>query len=191
MAFDVVMFGSLSVPQQNVEEWLTTPFQFTGQPLLDEVLQETPEALLATLSEVTGAPHEIFKVTLEDGRVNVQCYASEDSFRETSPALALLFASAADFGGIGELNFAGYQGIRFGERVTLRGGQSTFTRLSSAELSELEQQQAYRSLDARIHERFDSLVGRTPTTDARGARWAVNPFTGRRVLVANEAAPAR
>ncbi|PZR18440.1 MAG: hypothetical protein DI536_00740 [Archangium gephyra] len=187
MAFDVVMFGSLSVPQQNVEEWLTTPFQFTGQPQLDEVLQETPEALLAMLGEVICAPHEFFKVTLEEGRVTVQCYASEDSFRETSPALALLFASAADFGGVGELNFAGYQGIRFGERVTLRGGQCAFLKLSGAELAELEQQQAFRSLDARIHERFDALVGRAPATDARGARWAINPFTGRRVLVAAEA----
>lgn len=183
MAFDVVMFGSLSVPQQNVEEWLTTPFHFAGHEQFEDVLQDTPEALLAMLGEVTCAPHEIFKVTLEDGRVSVQCYASEDSFRETSSALALLFASAADFGGLGELNFAGYQGIRFGERVTLRGGQCAFVKLSAAQLSELEQQQAFRSLDARIHERFDALVGRMPTTDARGARWSIHPFTGRRVLV--------
>lgn len=192
MAFDVVMFGSLSVPERNVEDWLTAPIEHVGQSWLDElggadVQHDTPEGLLAMLGEVTCAPHELFKVVLEEGRVTVQCYASEDSFRETSPALALLFASAAEFGGVGELFFAGYQGIRFGERVTLRNGQCSLAKLSGGQLAELEQHPAFVRLDARIHERFDSLVGRAPVRDARGARWTIHPFTGRRVLVSSEA----
>lgn len=191
MAFDVVMFGSLCVPERNVEEWLTTPIELAGLSWLDElsgadVLQETPEALLSMLADVVCLPHELFRVSLEDGRVTMQAYASEDTYRQTSQALALLMASAAEFGGVGELHFAGYQGIRFGERFVVRSGRCTFSRLSADELTQMEFQSGYAALEARIHERFDVLVGRTPSTDVRGSRWVINPFTGRKVRVSPE-----
>ena len=43
------MFGSLSLPERNVEEWLTTPLAVPGV----ELLHETPEALLLALTEVS------------------------------------------------------------------------------------------------------------------------------------------
>lgn len=180
MAFDVVMFGSLSLPERNVEEWLTTPLAVPGV----ELLHETPEALLTALKEVTCAPHELFRVELEGSRVTVQCYASEDTYRETSQLLTTLFASAAGFAGLGELYFSGYRGLRFGECLTVRGGHATSASLSAEALTQLEFHSAYAALEARIHQRFDSLVGRAPVGDARGARWVINPFTGRKVRVA-------
>ena len=118
MSWDVVMFGSLSVPERNLEEWLTTPASAAEAPWLDELggndtVLETPEALLAFLAEVTIAPHELFEVRHDDGRVTVQCFVSEDAYRKTCQPLALLFSSAAAWGGTGELTFFGYQGIRF------------------------------------------------------------------------------
>lgn len=192
MAFDVVMFGALSVPGRNVEEWLTTPIEPSAWPWLEEVggvdlPHDTPEALLSLLDDVACAPHELFSVTLLEGRVEVQCFVREDTFRETSQALALLFASASSFGGVGELHFAGYQGIRFGERLVVQGEHVRFGRVSGPELARLEQLESFRSLDAKIHERFDSLVGRElpeGPLDPRRTRWVVNPFTGRRVRVA-------
>jgi hypothetical protein len=197
MAFDVVMFGALSLPERNVEEWLTTPIEQTEFPWLDEVggvdvVHDTPEALLGFLSEVSCAPHELFSVTMQEGRLVVQCFASEDTFRETSVALALLGASTAAFGGTGELFYAGYQGIRFGERLTVRAARSSFSRVTAEELGKLEQHEGFIELDSKIHQRFDALVGRaTPTgpVDPRRSRWIVHPFTGRKVRVADE--PAR
>jgi hypothetical protein len=194
MAFDVVMFGSLTLPETNVEEWLVTPIEpgeFTWLEELDgvEPQQETPEALLTSLEQhLTMSPHELFFVTLQDGKLDVSCYVGEDTYRETTQALGMLFGAAASFGGVGELHFAGYQGIRFGERITVRGGRSLFTRLMSEDLARLEQHKGYRALDAKIHERFDALVGRPPlagSLDARRSKWVINPFTGRKVRVAD------
>ncbi len=194
MAFDVVMFGALDLPERNVEEWLTTPVEQGEFPWLEElagadVIHDTPEALLTLLTDVTSAPHELFSVALTAGRLEVQCYVSEDTFRETSQALALLFASAASFAGVGELYFAGYQGIRFGERLTVRD-RSAFARMTAEELARLEQHPSFLVLDAKIHQRFDTLVGR-PTSagpvDPRRSRWVIHPVTGRRVRVADDA----
>jgi hypothetical protein len=191
MAFDVVMFGSLSVPERNVEDWLASPVELSDFPWLDEVggvdcSHDTPEALLNFLGEVSCAPHELFEVRLNEGQLVVECYATEDNFRATSQALALLFASSAAFGGLGELCYSGYQGIRFGERLLVRAGRGTFTRVSGVELARLEQQKAFLALDAKIHERFDSLVGRTTTNDQRRSKWIIHPFTGRKVRVADD-----
>ena len=193
MAFDVVMFGSLSMPERNLEDWLASPVELTDFPWLDEVggvdvPQDTPEALLSFLADVTCAPHELFEVSLREGELTVSCYASEDTFRETSQALALLFASSAAYGGLGELTFSGYQGIRFGERLLVRGGVGTFSRISSEDLARLELRPAFVELDAKIHERFDRLVGRPSTgpMDPRRSRWIIHPFTGRKVRVPDE-----
>lgn len=196
MAFDVVMFGSLSMPQRSLEDWLASPVALAEFPWLDDVggadaTHETPEALLSFLGDVGCAPHELFEVSLLEGELTVQCYASEDTFRSTSQALALLFASSAAFGGLGELCFCGYQGIRFGERLVVKGGRGTFTRISGDALARLEQHQAFLTLDAKIHERFDSLVGRPVSNrplDPRRSRWIVHPFTGRKVRVADDVA---
>jgi len=193
MAFDVVMFGAVTLPEMNVEEWLSTPIETSAFPWLDEVagtevVQDTPEALLAALSEVVCTPHEILSVTLNDGRLQIQAYLSEDRFRETAQAVALLVASAADFGGVGEVHFMGYQGIRFGERFTLRGSRVTYAKVPAENLAALEHHASFQLLDARIHERFDSLVGRPNIGEAKGSRWEVSPFTGRKVRVA---APAK
>ena len=193
MAFDVVMFGSLSIPERNLEDWLASPVDLSEYPWLDEVggadiTHDTPEGLLSFLGEVACAPHELFQVSLLEGQLTVECYASEDTFRSTSQALALLFASSAAFGGLGELCYSGYQGIRFGERLLVRGGRGTFTRVNGLELARLEQQKAFVALDAKIHERFDSLVGRSVTTDLRRSKWIIHPFTGRKVRVADEGA---
>lgn len=194
MAFDVVMYGAVDVPEQHVEEWLTSTIETIDFPWLDEVcgedvLQDTPEALLALFADQPLAPHEFFDVTLEGGRLSIACYVSEDRFRETSQALALLAASAAAFGGVGELQLAGYKGIRFGERVTVRGGRATWMKLPADELSRLECLPAFQRLDGRIHERYDALVGRRAgPVDPRRSRWVVHPFTGRRVRVADDAA---
>jgi len=194
MAFDVVMFGSLSLPERHVEEWLASFVEQTEFPWLDEVggddvLQDTAESLLTYLSGVTCAPHELFDVRLEGERLTVQCYVSEDTFRATSQALALLFGSASAFGGLGELCFAGYQGIRFGERLTVRAGHATFRTLSEDELARLEHERPFQSLDERIHARYDALVGRQASgpVDPRNSRWVIHPFTGRRVRVGDEA----
>jgi hypothetical protein len=197
MAWDVVMFGALSLPERHVEEWLSSPVTREAFPWLDElgghdVPHETAEALVAFLQDITVAPHELFEVSLVGGTLKVQCYVAEDPYRETSQALALLFASAADFGGVGELYLYGYQGIRFGERLTVRAGRTAYARLSLDALAAVEQLRQFTELDARIHERYDALVGRAPAPrDARRSRLAVNPFTGRRVRVAlDEVEPA-
>ncbi len=192
MAWDVVMFGSLSIPERSVEEWLTATVTREDLPWLDElsgsdVLHETPEALLSFLRDVTVAPHELFEVSVADGQVKVDCYVSEDPFRETSQALALLFASAASFGGTGTLTFYGYQGIRFGERIVLSAGQARFAKLTQTELGEVERCRAFVELDARIHARFDTLVGRPEAPlDPRKSRLIIHPFTGRKVRVADD-----
>lgn len=190
MAFDVVIFGTLSLPERNLEEWLTTPVEPSELPWLDEldgveVMQETPEALLTCLEHVSTAPHELFDLALDEGKLTVSCFVREDTFRETSQALGMLFGSAAAFGGVGELFFSGYQGIRFGEHVTVRAGRATFERLAGESLARLEQHPQFQRLDVKIHERFDALVGREAQgpVDARRSQWVINPFTGRRVRV--------
>lgn len=193
MAFDVVMFGAVTLPEMNVEEWLSTPIETAEFPWLDEVagaevVHDTPEALLASLAETVCAPHEFLTITSSDGRLQLQAYLGEDRFRETAQAVALLVASASGFGGVGEVHFMGYQGIRFGERFRLRGGRVTYTKVPGEQLSALEHHASFQLLDARIHERFDSLVGRPDLSEAKGSRWEVSPFTGRKVRVA---APAK
>lgn len=198
MAWDVVMFGSLSVPERNVEEWLTTSVTREDLPWLEElggsdVPHLTPEALLTFLSEVTVAPHELFQVRVVDGRTTVEGYVSEDPYRETSQALALVFASAAAFGGVGELTFYGYQGLRFGERLRVGAGTTTFHCLTHDELGAVERLPAFVALDARIHARFDALMGREvgAPLDPRRSRLVVHPFTGRKVKVADDGSLGR
>jgi hypothetical protein len=197
MAWDVVMFGAVSIPERNVEEWFASELAREDFPWLDElggydVPHDTPEALLSFLKDITVAPHELFDVTLVEGKLTVQCYVSEDPYRETSQALALLFASAADFGAVGELVIYGYQGIRFGERLTVRAGRATYSKLTHDELAAVEQLRQFSELNSRIHQRFDSLVGRpTAPMDPRRSRLVVNPFTGRKVRVTHDGiAPA-
>lgn len=193
MSWDVVMFGSLAVPERNLEDWLVTPVEAEAFPFLDElggveVVQDTPEALLAFLAEVQVTPHEIFEVTRVDGRFTVRCFVSEDTWRETAQALGLLFGSAATFGGAGELTLYGYQGIRFGARVTVSRSEAAYAQLTQEGLAQVERLPAFLELDARIHERFDALVGRPAVPgDARRALWVVNPFTGRKVRAAAQA----
>lgn len=191
MAFDVVMFGSLSIPEQHTEEWLTSTIERFEYPWLEElggseVVHESPESLLAFLEGQRTEPHEMMSMTLVESHIAAQCYASEDLFRQTSQAMALLFASAASFGGVGELCFSGYRGIRFGERLVVRGGRTAFGSLNATEVQKLEQHPLFLMLDAKIHERYDGLVGRITegAIDPRRSTWAVNPFTGRRVRVA-------
>lgn len=192
MAWDVVMFGAISIPERNVEDWLASEVTREAFPWLDElggydVPHETPDALLAFLKDVTVAPHELFDVTLVEGKVTVHCYVSEDPYRETSQALALLFASAADFGAVGELVIYGYQGIRFGERLTVKAGRTAYAKLGVEEMAAIEQLRQFTELNARIHERYDSLVGRPPAPmDPRKSRLVVHPFTGRKVRVADD-----
>lgn len=188
MAWDVVMFGSLSVPERQVEEWLTTPIDRDTLPWLDELggdepRPDTPETLLASLEEVLVAPHEIFDVAHEGTRVAMQCFVSEDAYRATCQALAMLVASVEAFGGSGELTLFGYQGIRFGERVRVRGGETVYETLGREGQARVERSRAFRALDARIHQRFDELVGRPRPEDGRTI-WMVHPFTGRKVRVA-------
>lgn len=190
MSWDVVMFGSISVPERNREEWLTTPINRDEFAWLDEVggvdvTLETPEALLAYLQDVPLAPHHFFDVSADSSLVTVQGYLGEDPYRDVCQALALLFASAAAFGGTGELTTFGYQGIRFGERLSLAQGHPVHRQLSHDELAELERSKAFHFVDARVHQRFDALVGRPEAPrDARGSRWMVHPFTGRKVKTA-------
>jgi len=187
MSWDVVMFGSLSVPEANLETWLTTPVAADEFPWLDdlpgsEVCADTPEALLSFLSEVPTAPHELFRVERQAAHVEVSCFVADDPYRDTCQALAMLFASAAAFGGSGALTFFGYQGIRFGERLTVSSDGVTLSQLSTRDLEGVEQSPAFLGIDALIHQRFDTLVGRpVATAGARGVRWVVHPFTGRRV----------
>ncbi len=190
MSWDVVTFGSLSMPERNREDWLTTPFTRDEFPWLDDVggvdtPLDVPEALLTFLSEVPLAPHQFFDVFADSSLVTVQGYLSEEPWRDVCQPLALLFGSAAAFGATGDLTLFGYQGIRFGERLTLANGRATFRQLASQELAELERSKAYACLDARVHERFDALVGRPEApSDAPGTTWIVHPFTGRRVRAA-------
>jgi len=188
VAWDVVMFGSLSVPERQMEEWLTTPIDRDCLPWLDELggdepRPDTPEALLQSLEDVLVAPHELFDVAHEGTRVAMQCFVSEDAYRATCQALAMLVASVAPFGGSGELTLFGYQGIRFGERVRVRGGDTVYECLDREAQGKVERSKAFRALDARIHQRFDELVGRESPESGR-TTWTVNPFTGRRVRVA-------
>jgi len=188
MGWDAVMFGSLRVPETNLEEWLSSPLLLDELPWLeelagDEVRADTPEALLGYLAETHVAPHELFEVRQEGAALEVGCFVCEDVYRATCQPLAVLFASAAEFGGSGELTFLGYRTIQFGDRLTSSKGQTVFRRLSRVEQEAAERSRPFKLLDARIHARFDALVGRTPPPGAK-LQWAVNPFTGRRVRVA-------
>nr|MCU0701203.1 hypothetical protein [Myxococcaceae bacterium] len=84
----------------------------------------------------------------------------------------------------------GYQGIRFAERLALSAGRATFRQLGHDELAEVERAAAFQCINARIHQRFDALVGRPEAPgDARGTMWIVHPFTGRRVRAASTLQP--
>lgn len=191
MSWDVVMFGSLSVPEANLETWLTTPVMAAEFPWLDdlpgsEVCADTPEALLSFLREFPTAPHELFSVEHQAAHVEVSCFVADDPYRDTCQALAMLFASAAAFGGSGSLTYFGYQGIRFGERLAVSSAGVTLGQLNTRELEAVEQSPAFLAIDARIHQRFDTLVGRPALQPkARGVRWGIHPFTGRRVRMAS------
>ncbi|MDX2008639.1 MAG: hypothetical protein SFW67_00530 [Myxococcaceae bacterium] len=195
MSWDVVTFGSFQVPELSREEWLTSPITRDEFPWLDELggvetRHETPEALLAYLAELPLAPHQFFDVSAESSLVTAQGYLGEEPWRDACQALALLFASSAGFGGTGELMVFGYQGIRFAERLSLAQGRATFRQLGHDELGEVERAAAFQCVNARIHQRFDALVGRPEAPlDARGATWIIHPFTGRRVRAASAAQP--
>ncbi len=193
MSWDVMMFGSLSVPEASLETWLTTPvspdeFAWLEDLPGSDVCAHTPEALLSFLNEVPTAPHEIFSVVHAGSRVEVGCFVADDPYRDTCQALAMVFASAAAFGGSGTLTFFGYQGIRFGERLSVSSAGVTLSVMGTKELEGVEHLPAFLALDARIHERFDALVGRPALeAGARNVRWGINPFTGRRVRMASPA----
>lgn len=186
MSWDVVMFGALSVPEANLETWLTTPVTADEFPWVEDlpgndVCAQTPEALLALLNDVPVAPHELFTVSHVGAHVDVSCFVADDPYRDTCQALAMLFASASAFGGSGALTFFGYRGIRFGERLTVSSAGVTLHQMSTRELETVEASASFKDLDRTIHERFDSLTGRPSAGTASGLRWAVHPFTGRRV----------
>lgn len=192
MSWDVMMFGSLSVPEASLETWLTTPvspeeFAWLEDLPGSDVCEHTPEALLSFLNEVPTAPHELFSVTRIAAHVEVACFVADDPYRDTCQALAMVFASAAAFGGSGTLTFFGYQGIRFGERLTVSSAGVALSQMSSKELEGVEHSPAFLALDARIHERFDVLVGRPSLESGARVRWGINPFTGRRVRMASPA----
>jgi hypothetical protein len=180
MAFDVVLFGSLTLPEDAVEEWLASEITTESFGWLDDLggndlLHETPEALLTFLQESCLMPHEIFELHHEGGQLRLDAYVSEDAYRETSGALALLFASSAAFGGEGELLFYGYQGIRFGERVCVANGEAQLMTLSLSEMERVEISPRFDVLDSKIHTRFDDLVGRIERKEST----QLHPFTGR------------
>lgn len=193
MAFDVVMFGTLTVPERNLEEWLTTPTDAEVFPWLEslggaDVTLDTPEALLAFLGDLQLAPHEFLEVTQVEGQLTLRAYLGEDAWRECAQVVGLLFASAGAFGGHGAATMTGYQGIRFGEVVKVEKGEVRHASLTTEGLWAVERSPAYQAVDERIHQRFDGLVGRPGAPlDARNARWAVHPFTGRKVKVAADA----
>ena len=62
--------------------------------------------------------------------------------------------------------------------------------LGPGELAEVERSRAFECVDARVHQRFDALVGRTGAP-GRGRRstWVRHPFTGRPVRAAVADAP--
>jgi hypothetical protein len=190
MSWDVVVFGSISIPERNQDEWLSALVDPVDFPWLDEVggvdgPLRTPETMLGFLSDLSLPPHSFFDLSPSTGLVTVQAYLGEEPYRDVSQTVALLFASAASFGGTGELLTLGYQGIRFGEKVLLQSGLATFTQLGLQAMSEAEQSAAYQCLDARIHQRFDALVGRSEfPSDERHLGWMIHPFTGRRVRAA-------
>lgn len=193
MGFDVAVLGNLSLPERNLEEWLASPvaaetFAFLSELGGEDARLETPEALLAMLGEVVVAPHEFLTLERVDGQVAVRGFLTDDTWGQVAQSLALLFASAAAFGGQGELAFSGYQGLRFGAKVSAGAGAVRLTRLAEAEQAALERSPAFRELDELIHARFDALVGRVPgPVDARRSAWSVNPFTGRKERVAASA----
>ncbi len=194
MSWDVVMFGSLSVPESNLETWLTTSVSADEFPWLEDlpgsdVCADTPEALLSFLNDVPTAPHELFSVVRDAAHLDVTCFVADDPYRDTCQALATLFASASAFGGSGMLTFFGYQGIRFGERLVVSSSGVTLTQLNTRELEAVEASPAFRAVNARIHERFDALVGRPQVAPGtRGLSWGIHPFTGRRVRMMTTAA---
>jgi hypothetical protein len=180
MAFDVVLMGSLMLSEDRVEEWLSSPIVPESFHWLEDLggtdsLHETPEALLSFLTESCLLPHEVFELHREGGMLRLDAYVSEDAYRETSTALALLFASAAAFQGQGELLFYGYQGIRFGERIRVADGEAQLMTLSLSEMERVEISPRFDVLDSKIHQRFDTLVGRAQHSE----RTQLHPFTGR------------
>jgi hypothetical protein len=184
MLWDVVMLGSLSVPQQRLDEWLGHPLSrdLGWLEAIDgrSTVHATPEALLEFLREACGMPHEIFDVQLVDARLSVQCYVSQNPFLETSRALALVFASAAAFGAIGELVIYGYRSLPFGQRLIIGDGCCDFRQLDSSELQRLERRPALIQIEQRIQERFDGLVERQPTPSAAPrSHVVIHPFTHR------------
>ena len=65
----------------------------------------------------------------------------------------------------------------------------TLTQLNTRELEAVEASPAFRAVNARIHERFDALVGRPQVAPGtRGLSWGIHPFTGRRVRMMTTAA---
>jgi hypothetical protein len=195
MAFDVVMFGAVSVPEEHVEQWLESPISVGDFPWLEEmsdveIRHQSPRRLLDSMNAFPLQPHHLFEVSLLGGRLKAQCYVGEDCFRATNQSLALLFASSGAFGGSGELFFVGYQGIRFGEQLMVHAERNTLARVSGPAWERLEQHPQFVELNEKIHARFDGLVGRDETPgEPRAWQGAVNPFTGRRVRVAEPSPP--
>jgi hypothetical protein len=186
MSWDVVMFGSLSVPERNLETWLTTPVSPELFPWLDELpgdeveaTPKTPEALLARLGAVVVEPHDLYAVSLDGSRLEVACRTGEDPYRETCQALALLVASAAEFDGWGELTFLGSKSIQFGERVTVVRGQAFLTVLSKVEQAVAARARSLKALEARHQAHVDALVGRPAGSKKGRTPPGADPFTGR------------
>ncbi|MBS1152942.1 MAG: hypothetical protein H6Q89_4640 [Myxococcaceae bacterium] len=193
MGWDAVVFGELKVPAANAESWLTTevaPSDFKGWPdFFDaDFKPRTPEVLLEELKESALEPHEFLDLTLAPGGLTVRGMMAKDPLLDARMPLAVLWRSAAQHGGRGELIFFGYQTIAFGYRVKLEKGKSVVKLLTKAEQKAIEKSKPYQQLDARAHAALDALLG----GKAKGkAGKGVNPFTGRPATTSSRSRSSR
>ena len=182
MGWDAVVFGELKVPAAKAEAWLmaeVAPAEFKGWPDFfdSDFKPRAPEVLLEELKASALEPHEYLELTLSEGVLTVRGVMAKDPLLEVRMPLAVLWRSAAKYGGKGELVFFGYQTIQFGYRLKVGQGKSAVKLLTKSEQKAIEKTKPYKQIDARAHAALDSLVG----GKAKGkASKGVNPFTGRR-----------
>lgn len=180
MSFHVLVTGSLKLNHVQIEEWLTSSLMVDHLEWLTEAdglpsTLSTPEQLMAHLQDMTLAPHEILDVELNEDTLEVSAYLSKDAFEEGWAALSRLFSSAAGFEANGSLTALGFQGIQLGERISVSDGTATHRVLTLSERDSAQRDESMTSLQDRITQRFDVLVGRRPDVVSPG----INPFTGR------------
>lgn len=166
MVFDIVLFGELVMPNDAVEPWLAEPSS-VRLPWPESVVgaPKAPEAVLAQLEGLTCAPHEIVDVRLERHVVTVACFVGNENFIEVRDALGRLFVSAAPHQATGSLSLIGFRGLLLGERLELGFGRTRLRPLRLSERLQATQDPTFVALEAAIHERFDSLVGRIGPRD--------------------------